>query len=612
MNQPLLGIIIILVIALSLIIHGKIRADLIGLAALAAVGITGILEPAELIAGFSHPITIMLISLYIVGAGIFNSGLVEKITEPFFKWSAGSEWKLLLATMISAGVLSGLLSGTGIVAVLLPIVVSASLKQRLNPNRFLIPLAYASSLGGLLTLLGNPSNLIISDQLGKAGFEPLHFLSLTPLGIVALAAGLVFMLTAGKRFLNSRKVRRPSAGGGMAAEELAGMYKIYDRLFLLEVPKHSDIVGERLSDLNLPLSHSVTVIEIIRAAGEPDLPALSLPAKAGEVFHPDDTFLVFGEREAVDRLASDFELEMKNFKTVELKQHFTNSSFGVTEILIMPHSEYENQTLKDVHFREKYQCSVLAINRKGEYIQAEIGSEQLKPGDSLLVHGEWENIERISEDLQHVIVVGSGSEETEPVQEGKAGAAGAITVLMAGLLLFDLLPAPFPIMIPAILMVAFGCIRSMEEAYQRINWEPVVLLAVMFPLASALEKTGGVQLISGWLEQAGSFGPYGLLTFIYLLMMILSQFVSNSVLSVLLAPIVYTAAINLNYSPVPMLVCLAVAASMAFSTPAASPTNALVMTAGEYKVRDFALAGILLQLLIGLLMIVLIPLFFPF
>ncbi|MDQ0217269.1 SLC13 family permease [Peribacillus cavernae] len=618
MTQSMLFTFIIIVVTTAMFIQGKFRSDFIALTALMALAITGILTVDEALSGFSNPIVIMIAGLYVVSAGIFNSGLAERLGSYFLGLSGGSERKLFVIVMLTAGLFSGFLSGTGTVALLLPLVTSMALKQRTSPSRFLLPLAYASSLGGVLTLVSTSPNMIVNDVLGRNGFDSFDVFDFTPIGLVVLAAGLLFMLTAGRKLLPNETVAANKGGKDISASELAGMYKVYDRLCYLHIPADSDIVGERLSDLILPVKYEITVIEITRKMKDIQIPLLQknqpFSVNADEVLHPDDFILVFGEDASVKRLAQDYELELKRFNAEAIKKHFVGSKFGLTEILIVPHSDYENQTLRDVHFREKYQCSVLAINRKGEYIQADVGTEQLKPGDALLIHGEWDNINRISADLQDVIVIGSEPEEKDQSYPlGKALIAGGIMAFMLIMLAIDVMPPVISVLTAAFLMVVTGCIRSIEEAYQHINWESVFLLAAMMAMAAALEKTGGAMLISNGLNNIlGGLGPYAMLAGFYLLTMILSQFISNAASAVLIAPIAFLSAVTLHYSPYPFLLCVAIAASMAFSTPGASPTNALVMTAGEYKYKDFALIGVLLQILIGILMIFAIPLFFPF
>jgi di/tricarboxylate transporter len=622
MTQPLFITFLILVCTLAFIIQGKFRADFIALIGLVVLGLTRILSMEELLAGFANPVVIILAALFVVSAGIFNSGLVDEVGNYLLRFGVGTESKLLFIVMLTGGLLSAFLSGTGIVVILIPIVMSMALKKKMSPSRYLLPLAYASSLGAVLTLIGTAPNIYISNILQNQGIVTLSFFDFTPIGLVAFGAGVLFMLTFGRILLPHESVVAKNSVKGLSPGELAGMYKVYDRLHYLHIPASSDIVGERLIDLQLPIHYEITLIEIKRKVKEKQLSLLPkqmvLSAKADEVLHPDDIILVFGEEENVERLTGDYELEYKHFNPEQIRKYFVSSKFGLTEILIMPHSIYENQTLVNVHFREKYRCNVLAINRNGEYIQTDVGTERLKPGDALLIHGEWESIERISADLEDVIVIGSASNETEVVQtqeqfKSKAPIAAFITALMIVLLSIETIPAVLSVVTAALLMVITGCVRSMEEAYQKINWEPVLLIAAMLGIMRALENAGGVRLISDSLALFfENTGPYGLLAGFYLLTMILSPFIPYGVVAVVMAPIALLCSESLGVSPIPILIGIAISASLALSSPKATSSNTLVMTAGEYRPKDFALLGLSLQVFVGVVLVMTIPLFFSF
>lgn len=622
MTQPLFITFLILVCTIAFIIQGKYRADFIALVGLVVLGLTGILTLEELLAGFANPVVMIIAALFIVSAGTFNSGLVDEIGNYLLRFGIGSEQKLLLAVLLGGGLLSAFLSGTSIVVILIPIVISLALKKKMSPSRYLLPLAYSSSFGAVLTLIGTAPNIYISNILQEQGIVTLTFFDFTPIGLVAFGAGILFLLTIGRKLLPKGSIVAKNSVKGLSAGELAGMYKVYDRLHYLHIPAGSDIVGERLVELQLPVHYEITLIEIKRKVKEKQLSLLPkqivISAKADEVLHPDDIILVFGEEKNVEKFTADYELEYKHFNPEQIRKYFVSSKFGLTEILIMPHSIFENQTLVNVHFREKYRCNVLAINRSGEYIQTDVGTEKLKPGDALLIHGEWKNIERISEDLEDVLVIGSASDETDVVQtektsKSKAFIAAGINVLMIILLSMETIPAVISVVTAALLMVITNCVRSMEEAYQRINWEPVFLIAAMLGIMKALENTGGVRLIGdSFMLLFEHTGPYGLLAGFYLLTMILSPFIPYGVAAVVLAPIALLCSDELGVSPIPVLVGIAIAASLSLSSPKATSSNTLVMTAGEYRPKDFAIMGIPLQLFIGIILIMGIPLFFSF
>lgn len=622
MNQPLFITLLILVCTIAFIIQGKYRVDLIALVGLVVLGLTRILTIEELLAGFANPVVIIIAALFVISAGIFNSRLVDEIGNYLLRFRQRSESKLLFIVMLTGGLLSAFLSGTGIVVILIPIVMSLALKKKMSPSRYLLPLAYASSIGAVLTLIGTAPNIYISNLLQNQGIVNLSFFDFTPIGLVAFITGVLFMMTFGRKLLPRDSIVAKNSVKGLSAGELAGMYKVYDRLHYLHIPASSDIVGERLVDLQLPVNYEITLIEIKRKVKEKQLSLLPkqivISAKANEILHPEDIILVFGEEESVERLTADYELEYKHFNPEQIRKYFVSSIFGLTEILIMPHSIYENQTLMDVHFREKYRCNVLAINRNGEYIQTDVGTEKLKPGDALLIHGEWKNIERISEDLEDVIVIGSASTETETVQtssssKSKAIIAAVITILMIILLSIETIPAVLSVVTAALLMVMTGCVRSMEEAYQKINWEPVFLIAAMLGIMQALDNTGGVRLISDWFVLFfENMGPYGLLASFYLLTMMLSSFIPYGVSAVIMSPIALLSSESIGVSVIPILMGIAISASIALSSPKVSSSNTLVMTAGEYQPKDFALLGISLQVFVGIVVVIAIPLFFPF
>lgn len=622
MYQPLFITFLILIFTIAFIIHGKYRVDLIALVGLVVLGLTRVLTLEELLAGFANPVVIIVAALFVISAGMFNSGLIDEIGNYLLRFGQKSESTLLFIVMLTGGLLSAFLSGTGIVVLLIPIVMSLALKKKMSPSRYLLPLAYASSLGAVLTLIGTAPNIYISTLLQNQGIVNLSFFDFTPIGLVAFIAGVLFMMTIGRKLLPRDSIVAKNSMKGLSAGELAGMYKVYDRLHYLHIPAGSDIVGERLVDLQLPVNYEITLIEIKRKVKEKQLSLLPkqivISAKADEILHPDDIILVFGEEENVERLTSDYELEYKHFNPEQIRKYFVSSKFGLTEILIMPHSIYENQTLVDVHFREKYRCNVLAINRNGEYIQTDVGTEKLKPGDALLIHGEWKNIERISADLEDVIVIGSASTETEIVQtpsfsKQKAIIAAVITIVMIILLSIETIPAVLSVGTAALLMLITGCVRSMEEAYQKINWEPVFLIAAMLGIMQALENTGGVRLISySFLLFFENMGPHGLLASFYILTMLLGSFIPYGVAAVIMSPIALLCAAGIGVSPIPILIGVAMAASLALSSPKASSSNTLVMTAGEYRAKDFALLGVSLQVFVGIVLIIAIPLFFPF
>ncbi len=616
MNDMLLTF-IILVLTTVAFIFGRWRSDMVAVAALIALSITGIVTPQEAIAGFSNSVVIMIAGLFIVGAGIFNTGLANQIGNQLIKLGGKNEVKMLIIVMMTVGFFSAFMSNTGTVAILLPVVMSMALQMRVSPAKFLIPLAYASSLGGVITLIGTPPNLVVNELLKEQNMQQFHFFGFTPIGIVALVVGILYMVFVGRKLLPNGTDFSTGDSTSFTSRELAGFYKIYDHLHLLKVREESVMNGRSLTQLKLPEKYGVTVITIKRKGNErfpfqSKIPHLLTPK---EPIKADDMILAFGEKEAVEYMSKEYQLQRIEWKNkADIHENFFSRVFGLTEILITPQSSFVGKTLKDIHFRSKYHCNALAINRRGSYIQENVANTKFRVGDAIIVHGKWEDIELIDQEHSDIVVVGKVVDEAGTAfAAGKASIAGLIMLFMLILMKTEWISPVLAVIVAAFLMIVTGCVRSMNDGYRKINWESVVLIAAMLPLATALEKTGGVTYISdGIINMLGQYGPYAILTGFYLLTMILSQFISNTATAVVFAPVALAASQTLGISPFPLLMGVAVAASMAFSTPVASPTNAMVMSAGGYKFIDYVKVGLPLQFILAVVMILFIPLVYPF
>lgn len=607
---------IILLITTFFFIHGKFRADLIAVGSLLALTLFGIITPSEALAGFSNSVVIMFAGLFIVGAGIFNTGLAEQIGNKLISLGKGSETRLLIIIMVTVGVFSAFMSNTGTVAVLMPVVISVALSMKISPAQLLMPLAFASSLGGVLTLIGTPPNLVASNLMKESGYEAMGFFYFTPIGLVALLSGILFMVTIGRKLLPKQEVLELD-NEDIDSNKLAGTYKIYPFLHIVKINDHSPLIGKSLVDLKLTNKYGVTIVSIERKLENGFRPRNNVEQivpKAKTRLKSGDRLLLLGEIEDKERFFDSYHLTPIVKKMKDASRGFLLSEqFGISEMIVTPNSKFEHKTFRELHFRKKYGLSVLAIYRNGKYIQVDAGKMRLRAGDALLVHGEWKRIEALARSSRHLIVVGRLNDvvATE-VARGKAPVAGAIMLAMLVAMTFEILDPVIIVLIAAFFMVLTGCVRSMDDGYRKINWESIVLIAAMLPLATALEKTGGVEYISSSvISLLGDYGPIAVLAGFYTLTMIISQFISNTATAVIFAPIAITTAVELGVSPYPFVITVAVAASMAFATPVASPTNALVMNAGGYRFKDYVKIGVPLQLFLALILLFFIPIFYP-
>ncbi len=613
----------ILVIAAAFFVSGKFRSDIVALCALLSLLIFQVLTPEEALAGFSNQVVIMMIGLFVVGGAIFQTGLAKMISSKILKLAGKSELKLFLLVMLVTGGIGAFVSNTGTVALLLPIVVSLAYNAGMSPGRLLMPLAFASSMGGMMTLIGTPPNLIIQDTLTGAGYDELSFFSFLPVGLICLATGIIVLLPLSKIFLSRKEKKKEKVTTGKSLNQLVSEYSLADNLFRVRVTDRSYITGKTVLELDLRRKYGINILEIRR--GETSQHRF-LKTVTQELASPDtvissgDVLYMNGSDENVSRFASDYRMEMLDEHTSEVASGAGKTlafyDIGIAEIVLMPSSDLINRSIKEAGFRDKFNVNVLGIRRKNDYILHELGDAKMHSGDVLLVQGSWQDIARLSREDSEWVVLGQPLEEAAKVTlDYKAPVAAAIMILMVVMMVFDFIPvAPVTaVMIAGILMVLTGCFRNVEAAYKTINWETIVLFAAMLPMSTALEKTGVSGYISGALVSGlGDFGPVALLAGIYFTSSLMTMFISNTVTAVLMAPIALQSAVQLGVSPVPFLFAVTVAASMCFASPFSTPPNALVMPAGQYTFMDYVKVGLPLQIIMGIVMVIVLPLLFPF
>ncbi|WP_083227095.1 MULTISPECIES: SLC13 family permease [Lysinibacillus] len=598
-------------------VTNKVRADLVAIVSLLAFVITDILTPTEALAGFSNSVVLMIAGLFVVGAGILRTGLAGMAGQLLLKWSGNSELKLFVLLLIIVGSVGAFMSNTGTVALMMPIVVSIAISMKVSPSKFLLPLSYVASLSGLMTLIASPTNLIVSQLLVDRGYNKLGFFEVTPIGIVGMITGITYLVLVRNILLPNDKNRtQTNAGYKLSPKKIIKQYDLNNRLFKIFVPEDSPIVDTTLAELKLPATYALCMMKIHRKAQEGiNLLPMTYQEMAGptSVIHGKDELYIQGEEENVRRFTTDYHLQMQELAEGEADE-LVSKHLGIAEVLLTPNSSFINETVSSLGFREKYNLNIIGINRRGGYKLQDMITHKLKFGDAILVQGAWDEILLLARETQDVVVVGQPKEHASvAAATGKAGIAGAIMLLMILLMAFEIFPAVISVMIGAVLMILTGCLRNMEDAYSNMNFESIVLVAAMLPMATALEKTGGMAILSdGIINALGDYGPYGVLIGVYILTVIFGQFISNTATAVLFAPIAMNAAIAMEVSPTTFMIAVAVAASMAFVTPIASPTNALVMTAGGYKFMDFVKIGIPLQIVMFIVMMIAIPFFFPF
>ena len=611
-------------ISAILFVSGKVRSDLVALCALLALLLCQILTPAEALSGFSNTTVVMMIGLFIVGGGIFQTGLAKMIGSKVMTLAGKSELRLFLLVMMVTAAIGMFVSNTGTVALMLPIVVSMAAAAGTSSRRLLMPLAFASSMGGMMTLIGTPPNLIVSDTLANAGYEPLGFFSFLPVGVVTLVVGILYLLPMTKIFLSPKEKSKDKSRKGKSFKELVNEYGVTDNLFRVHVKSEkSEAIGKSVAEMNVYREYGINILELRRSAGQnrfvrtvnQQLAAPDLVLKQGDVLY------LSGDPERIEKFVEDYSLRLLDKHTDEIEGSSSNASLdffdiGVAEILIMPSSSMINRTIIEAGFRSKFSVNVLGIRRKKDYILNDLGEQKIHDGDVLLVQGAWKDIARLKNESSNWVVLGEPLQDAAKVTlDYKAPVAAAIMIAMIVMMVVDSIPvAPVTsVLLAAVLMVITGCVRNVEAAYKTINWQTIVLFAAMLPMSIALEKTGVSEMISGAIVTGlGGSGPRLLLAGIYAATSLMTIFISNTVTAVLMAPIALQCAMQIGVSPVPFMFAVTVAASMCFASPFSTPPNALVMTAGQYSFMDYVKVGLPLQILMGVVMVFVLPLLFPF
>ena len=612
----------ILLVSALFFMSGKVRSDLVAMCSLVLLVLLGILTPKEALSGFSNNVIVMMIGLFIVGGAIFQTGLAKMISSRILRLAGNSETRLFVLLMLVTSFIGAFVSNTGTVALMMPIVVSIAMGANMSSSRLLMPMAFASSIGGMMTLIGTPPNLVIDGELIKTGYQKLTFFSFTPVGLVCLIVGLLFLLPASKYFLSKKDGGNSNDGRkGKSLHDLVGEYQLSSNLYRVLIEKNSPFIAKTLREINISQQYHLSILEIRRKSttNNPFFKTINQEVvNADTVIYEGDILYLRGVFEDVERMVAEQHLSLLNTHQAEEKEEngLSFHDIGIAEVLIMPASKLVNTPIKESKLREHYGLNILGIQRKDSYILQNLKDEKTFAGDILLVQGRWESISKLGDERSQLVVLGQPLAEASKVTlTHKAPIAAVIMVAMVVAMMFDFIPiAPVTaVLIASLLMVLTGALRNVEAAYKTINWESVILIAGMLPMAVALDKTGVSGLVANTLvTNLGDKSPYILLAGVYFTTSLMTMFISNTATAVLLAPIAMKAAQTLGLQPHAFLFAVSVAASMCFASPFSTPPNALVMSAGRYTFMDYVKMGLPLQIILGLVMIFVLPLLFPF
>ncbi|MCI7965008.1 SLC13 family permease [Klebsiella pneumoniae] len=610
MNGELIWVLSLLAIAVVLFATGKVRMDAIALMVIVAFVLSGTLTLNEAFSGFSDPNVILIAALFIIGDGLVRTGVATKMGAWLVSVAGNSETKMLIYLMLTVAGLGAFMSSTGVVAIFIPVVLSVSARMNTSPSRLMMPLSFAGLISGMMTLVATPPNLVVNSELLREGLHGFSFFSVTPIGLVVLNLGIVYMLAV--RFMlktdngdSARDGRKRSTFRDLIRE-----YHLTGRARRLAIRPGSPMIGQRLDDLKLRERYCANVIGVERWRR---FRRVIVNVNGVSEFRARDVLLI-------DMSASDVDLRQfcgeQMLEPMVLRgEYFADQALdvGMAEVALIPDSEMMGKTVREIAFRTRFGLNIVGMKRDGKAMDGSVVDEPLQLGDILLVVGNWRQIALLAKRGRDFVVLNMPV-EVDDASPAHSQAPHAIfcLVLMVALMLTDEIPNPIAAIIACLLMGKFRCINA-ESAYKAIHWPSIILIVGMMPFALALQKTGGVDLVvKGLMDVAGGEGPYLMLGCLFVMCAAIGLFISNTATAVLMAPIALAAAKSMGVSPYPFAMVVAMAASAAFMTPVSSPVNTLVLGPGKYSFSDFVKIGVPFTILVMVVCVLLIPVLFPF
>lgn len=610
MNGELIWVLSLLAIAVVLFATGKVRMDAIALMVIVAFVLSGTLTLNEAFSGFSDPNVILIAALFIIGDGLVRTGVATKMGAWLVSVAGNSETKMLIYLMLTVAGLGAFMSSTGVVAIFIPVVLSVSARMNTSPSRLMMPLSFAGLISGMMTLVATPPNLVVNSELLREGLHGFSFFSVTPIGLVVLILGIVYMLAV--RFMLKTDNADSARDGRKRStfRDLIREYHLTGRARRLAIRPGSPMNGQRLDDLKLRERYCANVIGVERWRR---FRRVIVNVNGVSEFRARDVLLI-------DMSASDVDLRQfcgeQMLEPMVLRgEYFADQALdvGMAEVALIPDSEMIGKTVREIAFRTRFGLNIVGMKRDGKAMDGSVVDEPLQLGDILLVVGNWRQIALLAKRGRDFVVLNMPV-EVDDASPAHSQAPHAIfcLVLMVALMLTDEIPNPIAAIIACLLMGKFRCINA-ESAYKAIHWPSIILIVGMMPFALALQKTGGVDLVvKGLMDVAGGEGPYLMLGCLFVMCAAIGLFISNTATAVLMAPIALAAAKSMGVSPYPFAMVVAMAASAAFMTPVSSPVNTLVLGPGKYSFSDFVKIGVPFTILVMVVCVLLIPVLFPF
>lgn len=607
MNTELAIVLAMLLGCMALFIYNKPRMDVVALLVIVALPLTGVLSMQEAVAGFSDPSVLLIAALFVIGDGLVRTGIAYQLGDWMVHHAGTSEMRLTVLLMLTVAGLGSVMSSTGVVAIFIPVVLSVSVRMGIPAARLMMPLSFAGLISGMQTLVATPPNLVVNSELVRNGLEGFSFFSFTPIGVVILVMGIGYMLVA-QRWLGSKDADKQDTERH-SMQDLADLYRLTERERRLKVRSDSPLLGRQLSELELRSEYGINVIAVERQRRFRNLLQV---ATGNTLLQAGDILLVDLASPAIALLGAYQEIGVDPLP-LETSYYSTHShQLGLAEVALPPESRLPGKTIQELGFRSRYKLNVVGLRRQGEALPGLLVDEKLKAADTLLVAGNWRDINHLHRLNRDFLLLSLPAEIDEVVPAARKAPYALFSLLvMVVLMVSGLTSNLMAALIGCLLMGAFKCI-TMDSAYKSIHWPSLILIVGMLPFALALQKTGGIDLAANGLMQLfGDAGPRALLAALFVATAVTGLFISNTATAVLMAPVAIATAQALDASPYPFVMIVALAASAAFMTPVSSPVNTLVLDPGGYRFGDFIKIGVPFTVLVLLVSVLLVPLLFP-
>jgi di/tricarboxylate transporter len=587
----------IIIIAVILFITEWVTVDVIGLLIISLFMVSGVLTPSQAVKGFSNSATVTIAAMFALSAAILKTGQLGAIGLYLSKVLVKSKTKGILLIMILTGVISAFINNTPVVAVFIPIILAASAKAKISASKTLIPLSFASMFGGVCTLIGTSTNILVSSIAEEKGLQRFGMFEMAPLGLIFFATGCVYLI-----FFSSKLI--PDRG---AVEDLTQKFEMDNYLTDIRLLPQASSVGKTISESPIIKELEIDIIGIRRDTEEFSELPYSEVLKAGDVLRLRVNITQIKKIQAREGI----EIIEGKWKEEDL----SSKEISIVEAIVTPNSELHHKTISETRFKYQYKAIVLAIKGRKGILHEKLSRTVLNSGDLLLLRikneflDDLKSPERINESPFLII---SETEEKKPVKKKNLLIVVSVLFLVVALAALNIITIMAGSIIGVTLLVIFRSI-TIKEVYKAINWQVIFLISGAISMGTAMESTGTAKLAAEQLFGLfGNWGPIALLSILYLLSSILTEIITNSATAVLLAPIAISTADTLGVDARPFLFAIAFAASSSFLTPVGYQTNTMIYAAGNYKFTDFFRIGLPLNIIFWILATLLIPIFYDF